>query len=226
MDKWKSIVGYKGVYEVNNLGQVRSNPRIVLRSDGVRRKFPGKLLEPSLVSGYPAVSLSKGNKSVKCYIHDLVLKTFVGICPKGYCARHYPDSDKTNNKLSNLQWGTHAENTGDHLGRYITDADVEEMHTLRDEGIPQKKIAKQFDCTQGYVSTILSNHRRPVAEPTENRSTRGDWWTDQMLLEILNSKNGESRRLAERFGVCQAYISDIRRGRKLKSRTSVLREVA
>jgi hypothetical protein len=110
--------------------------------------------------GYPAVSLRDGKESEKRYVHDLVLRTFVGPPSEGYKARHFPDSTRTNCKLSNLRWGTQAENIGDHRGTYITDGAVRKARSLRKKGMFQKDIAKRIGCTQGYVSEILSGKHR------------------------------------------------------------------
>ena len=44
---YKSIKGYEGIYEVNELGQVRSVNRIVETKDGGIRKYDGKELKKS-----------------------------------------------------------------------------------------------------------------------------------------------------------------------------------
>lgn len=52
------------------------------------------------------------SKGVRHYekVCRLVLMAFVGPCPEGMEACHFPDNDKRNDKLSNLQWGTRKEN--------------------------------------------------------------------------------------------------------------------
>lgn len=47
------------------------------------------------------------------YIHQLVLEAFVGACPEGMEARHFPDRDTSNNRLENLRWATHQQNIDD-----------------------------------------------------------------------------------------------------------------
>src|SRR5262249_4354731 len=46
------------------------------------------------------------------YVHRLVLEAFVGPCPPGMEARHV-NGIKTDNRLVNLQWGTHRQNMRD-----------------------------------------------------------------------------------------------------------------
>lgn len=59
-----------------------------------------------LVSGHLQVKISGKNYQ----IHRLVLEHFVGPCPEGMQACHFPDRDPTNNKVSNLVWGTQLTN--------------------------------------------------------------------------------------------------------------------
>lgn len=43
----------------------------------------------------------------------LVLEAFVGPCPEGMEACHFPDRDPANNQLENLRWDTHQANMVD-----------------------------------------------------------------------------------------------------------------
>ena len=88
---WRPVIGFEGRYEVSDQGQVR----------GLRRKG---ILRPFFVRGYPCVNLGKAGYG--CKIHQLVLEAFVGPRPPGTEARHFPDSDRANNQLSNLSWTT------------------------------------------------------------------------------------------------------------------------
>lgn len=47
-------------------------------------------------------------------VNVIVCKTFIGDCPDGQESRHY-DGDKSNNRLSNLSWGTHKQNMEDNV---------------------------------------------------------------------------------------------------------------
>jgi hypothetical protein len=48
-------------------------------------------------------------------VHQLVLEAFVGPCPPGMEACHFPDKTRTNNRLSNLRWDTHEGNVRDRM---------------------------------------------------------------------------------------------------------------
>jgi hypothetical protein len=110
-EKWRPVPGYEGMYEVSDLGQVRSLDRVIVNNiHGGMWVRPGRILKPWMHSrGYPWVTLA-GQK--KFAIHRLVLLAFVGPIPKGMIVRHLNDI-KTDNRLVNLRYGTHLENSFD-----------------------------------------------------------------------------------------------------------------
>jgi hypothetical protein len=69
-------------------------------------------MKPTLVNGYPNVTLSHAGKSWLRRVHTLVLDAFVGPRPQGMVCCHI-DGVRTNNLLSNLRWGTSSENNYD-----------------------------------------------------------------------------------------------------------------
>lgn len=108
---WKDIEGYKGIYQISNLGRVKSLERID-NTDHVRHEI---ILKQSLdKDGYCIVGLS--NKGfVKHYrVHRLVWKSFNGEIPEGMQVNHLNER-KDDNRLenlnlmdckSNINWGT------------------------------------------------------------------------------------------------------------------------
>lgn len=123
IENWKPVVGHLH-YEVSNFGRVRSLDRtkIYHRRDQysgnsliVARRHKGRLLRPGTVaSGHQFVVLGRSNGFC---VHTLVLEAFVGPAPAGAECCHW-DDDPANNKLSNLRWGTRAENIADYRRNY------------------------------------------------------------------------------------------------------------
>lgn len=108
-ERWRPVVGYAGAYEVSDRGQVRS----VDRRDARGRLCRGRLLRVRpLPNGRLRVSLARGGATRDAYTYRLVLESFVGPCPPGMEALHW-DDDISNNHLSNLRWGTRADNMRD-----------------------------------------------------------------------------------------------------------------
>lgn len=115
---WKPVVGYESIYEVSDRGGVRSVDRTFESWNGHARctfSRRGRLMKqcPIGPAGHMSVTLSLNGKSKTTYVHRMVLEAFVGPCPDGCEARHFPDRDVKNNRLANLSWGTHTENMAD-----------------------------------------------------------------------------------------------------------------
>lgn len=122
---WKPVVGFEGLYKVSNLGRVKSLCKTRRNGTGwiVRKE---RLLKPCLIgrvgkSRHLMVNLRRNGVAHGKYVHRLVLEAFVGPCPIGKEARHYPDRNTSNNRISNLQWGTKPEQYQDRI-KHGTDA--------------------------------------------------------------------------------------------------------
>ena len=111
IEKWKSIVGFKGFYEVSNYGNIRTyhqprNKKVNTSPPYIKEQTVDK-------DGYKRVSLYKTTNNKKYNtvkgVHQLVLESFIGPCPDGKESSHL-DGDPTNNNLNNLIWETHIEN--------------------------------------------------------------------------------------------------------------------
>ena len=98
---WRDVVGYEGLYMVSNMGRIKS--------------FYGigeKLLTPSVnKGGYMYVVLTNINKVRKSLkVHTLVAQAFLPN-PENKPVVHHRDSNRANNRVDNLEWVTHRENT-------------------------------------------------------------------------------------------------------------------
>ena len=94
---WKSVKGYEGLYEVSNMGGVRS-----LRN--------GKIMSVSYKKRYCTVALYKDKAKRHFYVHRLVAEVF---CEKqdGREVVNHIDNNTHNNKAENLEWVTPKSNT-------------------------------------------------------------------------------------------------------------------
>lgn len=101
---WKEIEGTNGMYQVSNLGNVKSFTRIK----------KGGLLKPGRYSnGYLFVHFSKDTDKKgerhSYLIHRLVAQAFLPN-PDGLPQVNHKDENKTNNRVDNLEWCTHLYN--------------------------------------------------------------------------------------------------------------------
>lgn len=111
---WRDIPGWEGYYSVSTEGRVKSLARTIYRPNAHR--LPERILAPRVTrpSGHLRVGLYRDAAIQSAYIHRLVLMTFVGPPPEGMQGCH-GDGDPTNNRLSNLRWGTASDNAQDRL---------------------------------------------------------------------------------------------------------------
>ena len=102
MSEWKPVKDYEGYYEVSDQGQVR-------RIKGGKGTRLGKCLSPSATgSGYPQVILAKDRVHKTHMVHRLVAEAFLG--PAGELTVNHKNGDKCDNRLSNLEYMTQADN--------------------------------------------------------------------------------------------------------------------
>lgn len=114
-ERWRSVVGFEGTYEVSDLGRVRSVSRMVERSGQGGYRIQGRVLKTHVnPHGYAQITLARKGKWLSRRVHRLVLEAFVGPRPRGKEARHL-DGDRLNNGLHNLKWGTKSENAWDQV---------------------------------------------------------------------------------------------------------------
>lgn len=161
MEHWRPLLGM-GPYDVSNFGRVRNH-------------FTGKILKPFVQAGYPQVSLQAPCGRITRRVHVLVLQAFRGPRPEGLLGRHL-DGNSRNNRLTNLLWGTVAENAQDKVihgsakgernpRAKLTTAQVQTIRSRykpRDPVNGAKSIASEFHISvvtvHRVVSGIVYNH--------------------------------------------------------------------
>jgi hypothetical protein len=100
---WKPVRGYEGLYEVSNIGRVKSLPKPIRRTKSTYITKPKILALPVHESGYYRLNLRKDGKTKTRYVQNLVLEAFVSKRPRLQDADHI-DKNIKNNRLSNLRW--------------------------------------------------------------------------------------------------------------------------
>lgn len=107
MEIWKDIAGFEGLYQVSNLGNVKSLPRRTTKGVIMKQHVNKR-------NGYCYVGLSNRDQKVTRRVHCLVMNAFYPVNKKeGYDKEYtinHKDGDKTNNKLDNLEWCSQRDN--------------------------------------------------------------------------------------------------------------------
>ena len=104
IEEWRPIVGYEGLYEVSNTGQVRSLDMYLKCKGKSYRLQKGKVLSPvKNKDGYLLVNLHCNGKIQHKTIHRLAAQAFIPN-PDNLPEVNHKDEDKTNNSVDNLEW--------------------------------------------------------------------------------------------------------------------------
>jgi hypothetical protein len=164
VETWKPVSGFEGLYEVSNLGRVRSLTRTIANG----RTFEGVILKAICSNhyGHLKVSLSRNGTSCGRLIHRLVALAFIGPCPPDMECAHN-DGDPTNNRAENLRWDTRKGNHADkrehgtaQVGENnslskLSEADVRAIIARRRRGELGTDLAKEFNVTSAAISAII-----------------------------------------------------------------------
>lgn len=176
-ERWLPVVGWEGLYEVSDLGRVRSVDRIVemrhWRGGTLKRLHQGRILRARRVSvaldfpaGYLAFSPSvEGVHHPNVMVHTAVLEAFKGPRPLGAEGRHL-NGKPHDNRMDNLAWGTAQENAADkerHGKVYRGDASPSTKLTSARlaqaraavQHIPLWKVARSFGVSPKTLSKRL-----------------------------------------------------------------------
>ena len=103
MAEWRDVVGYEGLYQVSNLGRVRSLGRIIYwRGTSLFRE--GRIMTPRINKyGYFQLTLTKDKKHKTHTVHRLVAEAFIPN-PDNLPQVNHKDENKLNNCIDNLEW--------------------------------------------------------------------------------------------------------------------------
>ncbi|MFT8488006.1 NUMOD4 domain-containing protein [Oenococcus sicerae] len=139
---WKDIPGYEGLYQVSNLGRVKSFDRLIVRKQG-NYLSKGKILKGFRQNNNYLIADLYNAKIRRHYlIHRLVAQAFIPN-PNHYPQINHKDENKSNNCVENLEWVTAKQNMnyGTAINRRLQKTDY-------------KKIGKD---KEKYISALSSN---------------------------------------------------------------------
>lgn len=103
---WIDIKGYEGLYQVSNLGNIKSLSREIRVSDklgGYRKKAESLMRLEACKNGYLRVLLTKNNNGKHFLVHRLVAEAFLPNLQNMPQINH-KDENKANNNVDNLEW--------------------------------------------------------------------------------------------------------------------------
>ncbi len=151
---WKDIIGYEGLYQISNYGDVKGKRHTILK--------------PQLdIHGYYFVNLYKDRVMKSYRIHKLMGINFIPN-PNNYTEMNHIDGNKLNNHIDNLEWCTHSMNMQhavqnglrllgeNHHQAKLTQSNVDYIRSHyipRDQNFGARALGRKF----GVQSTQISN---------------------------------------------------------------------
>ena len=162
VEVWKPVPGWEGLYEISNLGNVRS-------ARFRNGSYPGRPVKKSRKrNGYLQVCLCRSGKESHRGVHRLVALTFLPPPGPGQTHTNHKNGDKTDNRAENLEWATSRENVrhamnilghchhGEAAGMAkLTEEKVRRIRSLHQQGYSYSQIARAISISRITVRDIV-----------------------------------------------------------------------
>jgi len=163
-EEWRDISGFEGVYQVSNLGEVRSLTRMVSNGKAWYKKEGRVLKKTKTTTGYWKVELSTKDIKRKSYkVHRLVAKAFIPVVPGKELVNH-KDGNPLNNRVENLEWCNqsenmyHAYNTGLMEANFTKFKEQITLEYLTDKTTNIKRLARKYKCSDSSIRKHFQNN--------------------------------------------------------------------
>lgn len=165
-EEWRPIKGFESLYEVSNLGNVRSLDRVIYSEKRSNQIWKGKQLsiKKKNKGGYHLITLNKNGKQYYFTIHRLVAEAFIPN-PLNLPQVNHKDENKSNNRVENLEWCTESYNHN--YGTAIERANLKRnvsvnQYTLTMEFVKQwksmKDVERELGIGAGNISHCCKHH--------------------------------------------------------------------
>jgi hypothetical protein len=169
---WKDVSNYEGLYQVSNLGRIKSLERKINRKHSTTMLLKEKILKQQNMNGYKFVRLSKNNIIKQHFVHRLVAIAFIKN-PNNYNEVNHKDEKTNNNYVYNLEWCTHKYNMNygtinqrrsktetktKKNGKKIIQYDINNVFIKKWNN--QLEIQKQLKIAQPHISNCCKGKRK------------------------------------------------------------------
>lgn len=162
---WKPIKGFEDIYEISNLGNVKT----IERTQRCGRHTKEHLRIPEKINGYLRINLYDGTCYHKKFIHRLVAEHFLSN-PNNFPVINHKDENPLNNNVSNLEWCTRAYNNS--YGNRLKRVSLTQGHPILQYNL-QGKLIKEWH-SMGEIERVLRiNHSKVSLVCSGKRKTAG-----------------------------------------------------
>lgn len=170
-ENWKDIKGFEGLYQVSDLGRIKSlartrknkNESVSIVKEIIKKPTPNP-------RGYSIIQLHKKSERKYFSVHRLVAEAFVPKIKHKHYVNH-KNCIKGDNRAANLEWCTHKENIAhswanglsyvhrgeNHCHSKLTDKDVIKIKSmLESKKYMQKEIAEKYKVSRSVICNIAN----------------------------------------------------------------------
>ena len=110
-EEWRPVKGYEDIFEVSNLGRIRSVERVVKAGKYGTKFVKSRILKLEMnKKGYLMTRATRKYGCKRLVVHRFVAEAFIPN-PNNYPIVNHKDERKDNNVVTNLEWCTHSYNT-------------------------------------------------------------------------------------------------------------------
>lgn len=176
-ETWKNIPGYENLYQVSNLGNVKSVDRIVRQWNGYNyseKIYKGTILKQYDNKGYKRVLLYKNGKVKNYFVHRLVAQVFIPN-PQKLSQVNHKDENKINNNVENLEWCSSTYNIN---------------YGKRNAIVSSKMIKRKLkDSTKKKLSISQNSHKKPIVQYDLKGNLIKRWESAREIERELNIRH-------------------------------------
>ena len=185
IEEWRDIYGYEGLYQVSNIGRVRSLDRVVSNNWGNGpRLIKGRIRKQSLRGEYWFVGLTDlKHKCNSHYVSRLVARAFPEICGEWFegCQVDHISTDKNDNTAYNLRVCTASENmrnpkTMEVRRQIMVEYLDKNGHPLLGKPCSEETKKKISSALKKYTDEELKQHKKEYVDL--NRERYRQYWRD------------------------------------------------
>ena len=173
MEIWKDIAGYEGLYQVSNLGRVKSLKK------GRWGTGKERILKPAKDgNGYLFVKLCKDGNSKMYHIHRLVADAFIPN-PDNLPTVDHINRDRTDNRVENLRWASMKMQAENKCEWDRTNQKIAVAKSCKERcSIPVSQYTKSGEFVAIYPSTREAERQTGINKGNINSCIKGRYKSD------------------------------------------------
>lgn len=209
---WRNIEGYEGLYQISNIGRVRSLDREVRNGNG-KRIIKGQILKSITKRGYITVTFYRDNKCKNYCVHRLVAEAFIPN-PENKPQIDHINTIRDDNRVVNLRWVTRKENmrnplthekmTGENhpfFGKHHTEETRKKLSETNSEKVICIETGQVFDSMieAGEIMGVFPTSISAVCRG-KNKTSGGFHWayypcSEEEMEKKLNEGIGNNKKV-------------------------------